>query len=73
MRYRAVTRTHLNLDGKFGAWMFVLTPAAQYLGWLWIDSAFYRAAFLVACLALFCFSIVLLIIGRDQISEIEGG
>jgi hypothetical protein len=35
IKYLVKTRSHLNTDGVYGAWMLVVSPLLQALGWAW--------------------------------------
>ncbi|ESY72319.1 hypothetical protein X740_33430 [Mesorhizobium sp. LNHC221B00] len=73
IRYRVTTRSRLNGDGLCGAWMLVVSPILQALGWKWYFAVpeWWALAFIAITAATFFGGFVLLMIGRDYDSVVD--
>lgn len=73
IRYRVTTRSRLNQDGVFGAWMLIVSPLLQASGWRWyLAVPEWRALGLIAITSVtFLGGFVLLMIGRDYDSTVD--
>lgn len=73
VRYRVTTKSRLNGDGVWGAWMVVLSPLLQALGWKWYLAVpeWWALAFIAVTMVAFFGGIVMLAVGRDYDSIID--
>lgn len=70
-KFQVTTTTALTSDGLFGAWMFILAPVVQYLGWLWFSWGLFKALFMATTGLAFLIGFVLLLTGRVQHSKVD--
>ena len=72
-RYTVTTKSRLNGDGIWGAWMLVVSPVLQGLGWKWYLAVpeWWALAFIAITATTFFSGIVMLAVGRDYTSIVD--
>ena len=72
-RYNVRTKSRLNGDGVWGAWLLILSPLGQALGWFWYvrEPTFWALALAAVATMAFLSGFVLLMIGRDYDSIVD--
>jgi hypothetical protein len=73
IKYRVRTKSRLNADGVWGAWLLTLSPLMQALGWKWYLAVpeWWALAFIAITTVAFFGGFVLLMIGRDYDSIVD--
>ncbi|MDF3214830.1 hypothetical protein EN962_02545 [Mesorhizobium sp. M7A.F.Ca.CA.001.09.2.1] len=73
IKYRVTTRSRLNTDGVYGAWMLVISPLLQALGWAWYFSVpeWWALGLIAITSVTFFGGFVLVLIGREYDSVVD--
>lgn len=73
IKYRVTTRSRLNGDGVYGAWMLVISLLLQALGWAWYFTVpeWWALGLIAITGVTFLGGFVLLLVGRDFDSIVD--